>query len=319
VGSLYDIISNRITGDIPLEVESFVNTFLKSYKDNILAILFYGSCLRTGNFKNNVADFYIIVSEFPKKQKLDRYLSYFLPPNVYYLEIPCRHEILKAKYGIFTLQQFRKMSSINSFQPYLWARLVQPIQLVYTKNDDLKKEIISSILTASTTMLFNIIPTIKDHFNLKELWLHALNLTYKSEIRPERRNHISKIYNYSKDYLNGIAEKILNVLPYPIKQNNKNGKHYSIYISKRLKLINKIKWSVRVVNGKIISILRLIKVLFTFDNALSYGYFKLSKHTPGVKIPKIFKKSLLLSFIYIFLTGEKRKIFKNSNKLIHYY
>ncbi|MDY6821920.1 MAG: hypothetical protein SVN78_09910 [Deferribacterota bacterium] len=180
---LYNIIEQNIIKDTPPEAEIIKDAILEHINCDVLAILFYGSCLRTGNFKDNVADFYVIVSNYGKIPLLEKFIGHLLPPNVYYIEIPINNQKLRAKYGVFTLKQFKKMSSINAFQPYLWARLVQPMQLIYAKDEITKEKIIDCISIASITTLFNTLPLIKTTFNLQELWLRSFKFTYKSEVR----------------------------------------------------------------------------------------------------------------------------------------
>jgi hypothetical protein len=315
MNNLSDIIQERLSKSHFPEVDIFKDEFLKRYGDTLLGVLFYGSCLRTGKFKDNVADFYLILSELPKDKRIHKILGTLLPPNVYYIELPYGNEILRAKYGIFTHKQFITMSSINSFEPYLWARLVQPMELVYVKNENFKKEIISCVLNASNTMLFNSLPIVKSPFDPQKLWLKAFCLTYQSEIRPESSKHILSIYNINKEYLLMITEPILNILPYPIIKYSYTDNFVS-YISLRLKILKYISWAMRTVNGKIKSALRLMKATITFENAIQYGYYKLSKHIADVKVPKLVEKSKFFSCGYIFLVGIKRNLFKRKYNVV---
>jgi hypothetical protein len=289
-----------------------VDIILSRYEDNVEAVLFYGSCLRNNVFVDNVADFYVIVKDLNfNKNIFIRLLNHLFPPNVYYLETTHGGDILRAKYGIFSFDQFRDMASMNAFHPYLWARLVQPMKLVYVKDDAVKNKIVRSIYTAILTLTTNVIPLIKDPFDLQEFWLKAFSLTYKTEIRPEGKKNIVNIYNTNKEYLTCLAENILDKLPYPIEKfsTQSNSYSYSIKIRKLIKFLHLIKWCLRIVYGKILSVMRLLKSLFTFNNAFEYGFYKLSKHTPNVKIPSLFKDNLFLSCMYLFIVGIKRKIF----------
>lgn len=315
MNNLIDIIQERLSKSHFPEVDIFKDEFLKRYGDTVLGVLFYGSCLRTGKFKDNVADFYLILSELPKNKKIHKILGTLLPPNVYYIELPYGDETLRAKYGIFTHKQFITMSSINSFEPYLWARLVQPMELIYVKNETFKKEIVSCVLNASNTMLFNALPLVRSPFDPQKLWLKAFCLTYQSELRPESSTHILNIYNMNKEYLLKITEPILNILPYPVMTYSYTDNYIS-YISLRLKVLKLITWTLRIINGKIKSTLRLIKATVTFENALQYGYYKLSKHITNVKVPSFLKKSLFFTCGYIFFVGLKRNLFKRKYNVV---
>lgn len=308
---MYSYITEKVTGNIPEEVVKLLGAILPKWGDNVIAVLFYGSCLRTGVFVNNVADFYLIVDKLGNhKNTFITFLNKLLPPNVYYVETPYNDNILRAKYGIYTFDQFKKMASMDAFHPYLWARLVQPMRIVYLKDENMKIEIVKSIYTSIMTLMVNVAPQLRNPFDLQELWLKSLKLTYKTEIRPEGKSNIFNIYNSNREYLNEIAKNMLEILPYPIQVGEK-GEHntYYILVGNWAKCVNTISWALKVVIGKLLSATRLIKSLFTFENALEYGYYKLSKHTPDVAIPSFFKKNLFFSCLYLFIVGIKRKIF----------
>lgn len=303
-------MAQKICGETPPEVKALLEKIHSRYGNRILAVLFYGSCLRTNVFVDNVADFYVIVSDLSfNKNPFIGLLNRLLPPNVYYMETKLNDNILRAKYGIFTINQFKNMSSMNAFHPYLWARLVQPMMLVYVKDDEIKQEIIRSMFTAILTLITNVAPLAKSSFNLKEFWLKALSLTYSTEIRPEGKKNIVNIYNANVEFLDYLAKDMLNLLPYPIEKVNSKTNKYLVSISTHVKIISVLKWFMRIIYGKSISAIRLLKSLFTFENALEYGYYKLSKHTPDVVIPHMFKDNLFFSCFYLFVVGIKRKIF----------
>jgi len=182
-----------LNGPVSEEVKCLLDEILPKWGDGVVAALFYGSCLRTGIFLNNVVDFYLIVKD------LTVYKSYFiallnklLPPNVYYVEVPFNGNMLRAKYGVFTMTQFKKMASNNAFHPYLWARLVQPMRIVYSQNVKVENAIIRAVYTSAITIISNVAPFFKERFDLRELWLKAFSLTYKTEIRPEQKGNIVK-------------------------------------------------------------------------------------------------------------------------------
>lgn len=312
LNSLHYYLAEKLTGSVPEEVEKLLEAILPEWDNKVLAVLFYGSCLRTNVFINNVADFYLIVEDLGNnKNSFITFLNKLLPPNVYYIETPYNESILRAKYGIFTFNQFKKMASMDAFHPYLWARLVQPMRIVYLKDENIKIEIVKSIYSAITTLMINVAPQLKNEFNLKQFWIKALKLTYKTEIRPEGKSNILNIYNSNSDYLNEIAKNILEILPYPIQKKEKNEIcQYNILIGNSVKCANAFSWALKIVLGKLLSAVRLLKSLLTFENALEYGYYKLSKHTPNVIIPSMFRNNLFFSCLYLFLIGIKRKIFK---------
>lgn len=305
-------MTEKLNGPVPDEIQCLLEVILPKWGNGVMAALFYGSCLRTGVFFNNVVDFYLIVDDLKVyKSSFFALLNKLLPPNVFYVEVPFNGNMLRAKYGIFTLVQFKKMASKNAFHPYLWSRLVQPMRIVYSQNIKVEDEIIRSVYTSTATLITNVVPLLKGRFGIRELWLKAFSLTYKTEIRPEQKGNIVNLYTDNEEFLDFLADQVLDLLPYPIEETKSDtNNYYSIMITQYIRYISIIKWFFRIVYGKILSPARLLKSLFTFENALSYGFYKLSKHTPNVVIPDIFRKNLFFSCMYLFLIGIKRKIFK---------
>ena len=56
----------------------------------LAAILFYGSCLRSGDALDGLVDLYLLVDDYRCSGQglLRRGLNWLLPPNVFYLELP---------------------------------------------------------------------------------------------------------------------------------------------------------------------------------------------------------------------------------------
>ena len=87
---LTDLICQQISQPASPAIHELADTLLAAYEKTVLAVLFYGSCLRTGNDRGGLVDLYVIVSSytaaFPKS--ILSPLNKLLPPNVFYLEVP---------------------------------------------------------------------------------------------------------------------------------------------------------------------------------------------------------------------------------------
>jgi predicted nucleotidyltransferase len=308
------IISKETSKELPEDIQFLVKAIIRTYGDAVCCILFYGSCLRNGNVYDGIVDFYVIVNSYCKayKNRFFTLLNSILPPNVFYIEVAnLDGKTLRAKYSIFSLKHIKKMTTLSSFNPYLWARLVQPVRIVFTKDEDAKEIIEQSILKSATTFLTKVLPCLPTKIDSKTLWDKAFLLTYKTEIRPENKNTVVNIYKSNPIYFDNILMSTIKILSYPINIKKSDSDFYlEVHITKRIRIFYYITWFIRIIEGKILTFLRLIKSLFTFKGALSYGYYKLSKHTPDVVIPKIIKKSLFFSCLYTFFASIKRQIIK---------
>jgi hypothetical protein len=116
-------------------MDLLVRKILARFGAHVQAILFYGSCLRTGDELEGLVDLYVLVDAYrPAYRKpLQAALNRWLPPNVFYLEIPFDGKKVRAKYAVVSLPDFQKGTSARWFHSYLWGRFCQPAGMVYAR------------------------------------------------------------------------------------------------------------------------------------------------------------------------------------------
>src|SRR5210317_2137440 len=118
-----EAIRKQTSADLSPGLQALSDAACDLYGDSVRAVLFYGSCLRTGDVEDGLADLYLLVDEYSAAFK-GRTLAFFnrlLPPNVFYLEIPFQGRVLRAKYAILSLDDFRRGTE-QWFHSYLWGR-----------------------------------------------------------------------------------------------------------------------------------------------------------------------------------------------------
>src|SRR5918995_4020705 len=77
------------------------------------AVLFYGSCLRQAVAPSDppegVLDFYVLVDAYRAAYpgRLLALANALLPPNVFHLQLPWQGQIVRAKYAVISIAQFR--------------------------------------------------------------------------------------------------------------------------------------------------------------------------------------------------------------------
>jgi hypothetical protein len=85
------------------------------------------------------------------------------------------------------------------------------------------------------------------------------------------------------------------------------GEFFTCVIADTERLKAARRWSRRRVQGKLLSVLRLLKALFTFDGGLDYIAWKLERHTGRpVDIPARVRKFPLL-FVWGFMWKLRRE------------
>lgn len=246
-------------------------------------IILYGSCLRSNEFENKVIDLYIIVDNYGNAYR-EKYLSIlnsFLPPNVFYLEVKDRDKIIRAKYSVISMEDFER-GVLTWFHSYIWARFAQPVRILFTRDDDIKRHLHQLLACSTLNFLRVSIPLMGQCIaDAERIWINALTYAYTAELRPERENRAKQLtYLNMGDYirLTSYAAPALNDLITPEPRG-----YYKCLSDEGSRKQAKRSWRLRHWQGRILSILRLLKATFTFRDCIDYAAWKIQRHT-GVSI-----------------------------------
>jgi hypothetical protein len=86
---------------------------------------------------------------------------------------------------------------------------------------------------------------------------------------------------------------------------------YQAEISSLRRFSNRVGWKIRAVQGKLLSLARLIKALFTFDGGLDYLAWKLERHSGvHIDIPEKVRRYPLIFIWGLFLDLYRRGAFR---------
>jgi hypothetical protein len=283
---LTDLICRQTSQPASPAIHALTDRLLETYEETVLAILFYGSCLRTGTDLGGLVDLYVIVDSYPAvfPKSILATLNKLLPPNVFYLEIPFEDRKVRAKYAILSMEDFHCGTSKRWFHSYIWGRFAQPVGLVYTRNARVAGQIQSGLEQAVLTFIARVLPLVPSPFTPRELWRKGLELSYRAELRAERPHKLTGLFEASPDYYEHITQGALAALPFPVvAQKNGAGWRYTIHISKRARNISRLDWIVRSWQGKLLSVLRLLKGTLTFRGGVDYILWKIERHS-GVRV-----------------------------------
>ena len=268
--SLYQHVYSSLQYQQDDVLDKFVEALKAEYKQSLLGVIFYGSCMRSREYQDAMLDFYVIVDEYQHAYS-NRWYSIankILPPNVFYLQVKLNEQVYRSKYAV--VSQSGLSSAIKSFHSYFWARFTQPLSYIYVANDDMKKWIAEVQCTAATTFVDSVKNNIEGDFSSEALWVNGLQLTYSAELRAETKQRASVIYNSQRDFYDGITASLLT--------NQSNA-----FSSSKVKFLASIKWKIREGLGKVLSVLRLMKATITFVNGVDYIAWKIERHT-GEKV-----------------------------------
>jgi predicted nucleotidyltransferase len=266
-------------------VRALAESVTAKFGEAVQAIVFYGSCLRSGDDRGGMVDLYVIVDGYRSAYRSRTWalLNKILPPNVFYLEISAEERIVRAKYAILSLADLERGTSPAWFHSYLWGRFAQPAALLYARSAETAERVHASLAQAVMTFLARVIPMLPARFSTRDLWLKGLSLSYRAELRAERPEKLVGLFQSSSEYYEQVTLAALPELPFPVEGVPGAELGYEARISSRRRMACRVGWRARSLQGKVLSLLRLLKGAFTFAGGLDYILWKIERHT-GVTV-----------------------------------
>ncbi len=259
-------VQAEATRSAPPEVATVVAALRARFGDAFAGALFYGSCRRQPD-PDGILDLHVLVHDLRRALgPLQAALCRALPPTVAYLEVQHDGTTVRCKYAVLSQRQFRRGCSRAAYHSYFWGRYAQPLTLVGVDAEALQARI-DDLVTAVETLALRALPRLGPVSDARSYWLGALRLSYRAELRPEGRDRSLALVDAHHDYYRETGEALLDVLGTPY----------------RVSALARLDWAARIALGKLLSVGRLIKALFTFDGALDYAAWKLERHT-GVPV-----------------------------------
>ena len=234
-----------------------------------LGVLFYGSCLRSGEDRDHVADLYLIVERYGAayRSSLLAFANRVLPPNVFYIEVPFEDRLVRAKYAILSLAQLERLVEPRTLQSYFWARFAQPMRLIWARDeatrDRLAGALTQAVVTTATATRALIDPP-------EALFERAFQESYASELRSEGGERAGALYRFDRERYDRLAAAL------------GGAEAADSAAEARARRRAGARWRRRRLAGKALSVLRLMKGAFTFKDGASYLLWKIERHS-GVR------------------------------------
>ena len=298
-----DPISHQMSQPASAAIHALAQKLLADYSESIEAVLFYGSCLRTGEDRGGLVDLYILVDRYRaiEPRRILAFLNKLLPPNVFYIEVPFEDRVVRAKYAVLSLDDFSAGAS-RWFHSYIWGRFAQPVGLIYARSDQTAKFIHTVLGRAVERFVARVVPSIPASFTARDLWRRGWTLSYRAELRAERPEKLAQLYEAAPSYYEQLTRTALDRLSYSVNIQKKNGtNHYTAAIPHRVRRLSRFDWMVRSWQGKLLSVLRLLKGLLTFRGGIDYILWKIERHSGvTVEVPSRLKRYPLLATCVIF-------------------
>lgn len=253
----------------------------------VVGILFYGSCLRTRDYHHKILDFYVLFESYEAvwgKRMLAR-ANAALPPNVFYAETEEAEGGFKirSKVATLSLPHFERLTSRKTFNSSVWARFAQPARLVWSRDELVARRVAAAVSEAVVTLVAETMPLEPASFTAASLWSRAFSETYRAELRSEGVDKGREIYLHNAERYDAISPLVLAYLGSRPADGDRYSRPLGLSDTPEQARRWAQRWWLRRLQGKLVSLLRLIKASFTFDGGIDYLAWKISRHS-GVEI-----------------------------------
>jgi hypothetical protein len=296
--ALVSEIAAQCSRSVPADTRALVAGLLPRFGESLVAVILYGSCMRAQHYREGIVDLYVIVDSYKKayKERHLRYLNAWLPPNVFYMETSGQDSsIIRIKYTVISLGDLKR-GCTTWFHSYLWSRFAQPVRILYASNRETRDILHDTSARAALTFLRTTLPALgRERVDAEAIWINGLSLTYASELRPERDRARYITHQNLGDFirLTHCAAPALTDLIQVLPQG-----YYQSLADDRLRVRTLRLWRLRRWQGRVLSVLRLSKAVFTFRDCVDYAAWKIQRHT-GIRInvtPGLQRHPILFGF-----------------------
>ncbi|MGE4062557.1 MAG: hypothetical protein AB7E79_04235 [Rhodospirillaceae bacterium] len=302
MSELIDIIAAETRKPVFPAARAFAEELRRRYGPAAAAVLFYGSCLRQATDEGLILDFYVVVDRLTAalKNPVSVAFGHLLPPNVYYHEMTYEGRTLRAKVAVISVSKFLRGTGPLAFTSALWARFAQPSRLLYARNTEIERRMVSALAEAARTTAVRTAALFTGEFTARDLWVRAFRETYAAELRPEKPEKSIELVEGDLARYQAVTAAIL-----AAKKDTPGV--YPPGGDEKAQESAVATWRLRRLVGKTLNAARLIKAAFTFGGGLEYAVAKIERHS-GVKIELTEKerRTPLLTGIRLFFQVRKR-------------
>ena len=274
--ALVQFVTTELHVTVPAEVKTIAMRLARGLGG--VAVLYYGSTLRTGDF-DGILDFYVLI-ERPAGTWFRRVGMRWLWPDVSYHEFAIGGRTLRAKVATMPLATFERASRGGALDTTIWTRFVQPAALAWQVDPMVGRRVVRSVADAMITAARFAAVIGPARGDARDFWLALFGETYRTEFRVEPPGREATILGHDPG-------RYAALLPMAWDAGRIAFTTSGGALIPRLEFAfmrdTAAAWLLRVDAGKTLNIARLIKAAFTFDGAARYGIWKLQRHT-GISV-----------------------------------
>lgn len=271
------LIDAELHEAVPPAIAAFA-AHLATQGQGALAVLFYGSNLRTGDL-DGVLDFYILVERLRDWHGavLPAFANQLLPPNVGYHEWPHAGRILRAKVAVLALTQFEHGVAGSGIDTTLWARFAQPTRLLWARDADAASATATAVAQAVITASRWAALLGPASGRSSDYWDAVFARTYAAELRVEKSTRALSLAAHDPErYAQALCA---GWQAGEVRFTQADDGVLSPAITAAERSQAEREWASRARWGKPLNLLRLSKSVFTFAGGADYVAWKVERHS----------------------------------------
>jgi hypothetical protein len=279
--------------DVVPQVREALDILTEACGDNLVAVVFFGSLLLgTSPTEESAADLFVVVHDYKRFYRdlgtrlpaarsagVMAGLNKLLPPNVIYLRNPGDLRA-GAKCFVIGREAFARALSLDSPDHFCRGRLCQRVQVVYARSEVVAEEIERELEGARRVALEWVPLYLPRRFDTLMFCRRMLEVSYRSEIRPESRSRVREVFEAQKTYFLLMFGRLLEEAVAGGKFERLNGDYR---LPKRPSLSTCLSWRYFFAKSKMRATLRWGKYMLTFEDWLDYIARKAERRT-GVRL-----------------------------------
>lgn len=279
-GALLQQVLQQAEMPAPPAIAALGETLRRRFAGQARAVLFYGSCRRAGSAGTGIVDLYVLVDDYrvAYDTRWEALANRVLAPNVYYLEASAGGQTVRAKYAVLSMEHFERGTS-RWFHPYLWARFAQPCSVLYAADAATHRRVAQALAQAVRTFASKVLALLPAQFEAEDLWSQGLACTFATELRSEGPERIRTLCLECAAAFAALTRALAGELGWvPVH----DGRYRNPSTPTQRRRCT-WAWAARRAQGKVLSVLRLLKASLTFEGGMSYIAWKIERHS-GVKV-----------------------------------
>ena len=181
------------------------------------------------------------------------------------------------------------------------------------QDDFVIQQLHQALACAAKKFITETLPRMQGPFNARDLWSKGLSLSYQTELRTEdAQKAAEKLFDADPDYYQALTSVVLESSIFDITVDDDAGTPvYHVEVSTHERRLNGIAWRIRTLQGKVLSVLRLLKGLFTFKGGIDYILWKIERHSgTRVEVGPVLRRVPPVAMVVIFWRLYRQDAFR---------